>query len=150
MSNLQLSTEAFLHTKLPGTEPRPEGLQAHWSLNTKKGAGVEACPLLSQPGAVLTPLKMPSVFHRSCLPKQIKFTQLWSELSYLQSSGLRESLCACGHLLHQVFSQEGQSCLSLGFPHIGKCQPESVSCLPFTSQQPEVELLDRMVVSGFG
>lgn len=39
MSNLQLSTEASLHTKLPGAEPRPKGLQAHWSLNTKKGAG---------------------------------------------------------------------------------------------------------------
>ena len=55
-----------------------------------------------------------------------------------------------GRILHQVRFQEEQSCLSLSFPHIGKRQLEPVSCLPFTSQHPEVELLDPMVVSGFG
>lgn len=62
MSNLQLSTEASLHTQLPGIEPCPEGLQAHQSLNTKKGAGggEDALCSVSWAEVLLTPLKMPS------------------------------------------------------------------------------------------
>ena len=57
--------------------------------------GWGGCPLLSQPGGKLFShhSRCPAL-HGSCLPKQIKFTQLCGELSYLQSSGLRESLCA--------------------------------------------------------
>ena len=95
MSNLQLSMEASLHTQLPGIEPCPEGLQAHQSLNTKKGAGdgEDALCSVSWAGSSHTTQDAQLSTGAACPNRSSSFS-CGVNRQLPQSPGLRESMCA--------------------------------------------------------